>query len=109
MHALSHCDKPNVVDGNHGIVFAPASQARRFTDGLVYIRRAWTWPFYARALCIFSLHVSTCLVSAQMQHGKIDKLLEDVLSCVDSYILTETTWRDWVYESRDAEVYKRRI
>jgi hypothetical protein len=50
-----------------------------------------------------------CLVFAQMQRGKIDKLLEELLSCVDSYILTETTWRDWVYESRDAEVCKCQI
>jgi len=39
-----------------------------------------------------------------MQGNEIDKLLQELLDCVDNYIWTETKWRDWVYESRDAEV-----
>lgn len=51
--------------------------------------------------------VAMCLVHlavAQMQGGKIDKMLEELLTCVESYISTETKWQEWVYESRDAEV-----
>lgn len=60
------------------------------------------WSVFYIGLC--ACRGTLRMADTQMQGSEIDKLLQELLDCVDNYIWTETKWRDWVYESRDAEV-----